>query len=330
MSDDSLTDFETLEKLHSDDQRTVWNAVSRNTGRRVRLTIFAPAVSATAGFRRAFKTDRVMLKTLRHRSIVDYQGDGESDGQLFFWTDAGPEAESEPGGSGRPLSVEDVIEIGWQVCSALQQAHNLGLSHGGLNRESVLLAGQTEVSLVDFGVLRWLKAGRREFPDGGVSRGSSGGSWTSDWRREVRADLRDLAGLLQDLLNHAGVADSAGPHRSPPALEGSLRRLLERSVAAEDESVQPVSAREMQGRLGELLIGGEGDQMQLVDQREHLPTSRRSIVDELFDDAANSQPPSKRDEPSAGGGDSSVTQFLPILVGVILLLILLVIAVQLL
>ena len=45
-----------------------------------------------------------------------------------------------------------------------------------------------------------------------------------------------------------------------------------------------LSARDFQGRLGELLIGGEDDKIDLVDQRGQSYRSSRSIVDELFDD----------------------------------------------
>lgn len=320
MSLNSLADFLITEELLSDQNRCVSRAEWQTRGIPVRLTVFAQQVSRHPAFRAAFKRDRGMLETLRHHSVVRFLGSGETDGRLFFWTeDCDFPSLSESLQSARPLLVEDLIEIGWQVCSALQQAHNLGLSHGGLSAENILLSTDLQVSLVDFAVHRWLRSlATTTEPQTDAAGRTLAGPATSPWRTEVERDLFDLAtALLQPALRMEADAESAGMPR--PTGLNSLKRMLER-VQQTAESAQPVSARDMQGRLGELLIGAGKDEIELLDQREPVVTSRRSIVDELFDkpelDSHRQIPP----KPSNAAETSRQMQFLPI-AGLILLLV---------
>lgn len=322
-----LSDFEVNEQLFADDERTVSAAKWKTSSGRVRLTVFAHAISQQADFRRAFKTDRGMLETVRHQCVARFGGDGESDGQLFFWTDwADGQTLQEVLTGPRPLMTEDLIEIGWQVCSALQQAHNIGLSHGSINDQTIVLSPDLQVSLVDFGVQRWLRAAKASdkdsLPDGAaVVMGTA----KPNWRDEVEQDLRSLAAVLLLPIKRI-IADSnaAGTPRSTGLT--SLERLLERTLLL-NETSQPTRARDLQGRLGELLIGAENDEIQLLDQRGPATKSGRSIVDELFDHpGADSQ---RQNLPQAVSADRQRVQslFLPIIVVLLLLVIVLLIAV---
>jgi serine/threonine protein kinase len=183
---------------------------------------------------------------------------------------------------GRRFSSEDIIEIGWQVCSALQLAHNLGLAHGGLSAETILLSDNLQVTVVDFGVARWQKAAAVA-----DNSGSSGPALITisalASRQDVEQDLRDLAGLLTELLQTCNDTNDAEPGKVP--MRVMLERLLARFEISDPASAaqRPNSAREFQGRLGEILIGTGDDSMPLVDHRNAAATSRRSIVVELFE-----------------------------------------------
>ncbi len=322
-----LSDFQVDETLHAAAPWSVCSATISSTSHPVRLTVFEQEISRQPGFRRAFKTDRGMLETLRHQSVVRFLGDGESDGRLFFWTEA---CESRSLASairdGRPLLVEDLIEIGWQVCSALQQAHNLGLSHGGISPDNILLSDNLQVCIADFGVHRWLKAAHvsEKGSNEGALQAASPPVSGSGWRKEVEKDLSDLAtvlaGPVRRMIREATEAGIARPQGS-----GSLLRLLERMEQPNDLA-QSVSARDMQGRLGELLIGGGDDEIPLLDQREQPAKSRRSIVDELFDPPAGNRHRQILPTEPASAETRWQTQILPIIVVLLLIIIVLLVA----
>lgn len=314
--------------LIRDSFRTVAEAEDVASGESVRLTVFSEQLSQSAGFRRALKTDRGMLESLRHQAIPTFREAGEADGHLYFLTQACPSQTALTLlNSGRRLSTDDVIEVGWQVCSALQHAHNLGLSHGGLSARTILLSDDMQVTLVDFGVRRWLNSAESDKSDPAVAVQESSKP-SSVWRLEVEQDLRDLAGVLSELMMDPQdeSAQSEINETGPDGLGIALARVLERIRSLNGESTHPLSARDMQGCLGELLIGGGSDQIRLVDQREHPVQSRRSIVDELF------EPGSSADRRNAGPANDSARsvrrslQILPIVLVVLLVIILFVLA----
>ena len=317
MSDVELKDFEIAQECPPQDARQIFHAVDRAQNKPVRLTVFSSDMSQRPEFRRALKTDRAMLSMLMHQSIVKFLGSGESDGQLFLWTeDCEYESLGEQLEQERTFSAEDVIEIGWQVCSALQQSHNLGLAHGGLTLDAVLLSDNMQAIVVDFGVARWLNAAAAS------SESSSDGPALITIsalasRVEVERDLNSLAAILSRLLQ--AVTDTSEVTESGKvSTKVALERLLAR-VTSSNPALRPVSAREFQGRLGEILIGTEDDSMPLVDQRKSTTTSKRSIVVELFESTASGEPSSPATTQSAGSAWPK--QILPILFAIAIIFI---------
>ncbi len=318
MSEFEPADFQIVEELPSLEHRRIFRATQPGEPNNVRLTVFSAELSQRPEFRRALKTDRAMLSMLRHQSIVRFGDSGESGGQLFFWTEPCEfESLATQLEKHRVFSSEDVIEIGWQVCSALQQAHNLGLAHGGLSMESVLLSDNLQVMLIDFGVARWLKAAavNNDVENSGPALITISALAS---REQVESDLTELASILGTLLK-SSVDTHEGADSEKVSTYGPLERLLAR-ITSGNPAMKPVSAREFQGRLGEILIGSDDDKMPLVDHREFTGGSKRSIVVELFDSTETENPVSG----TANQPATSATrmQLLPILVGLAVVIIL--------
>ena len=309
MPDVELKDFEIISECPPQDARQVFHAVDRAQNKPVRLTVFSSEMSQRPEFRRALKTDRAMLSMLMHQSIVKFLGSGESDGQLFLWTeDCEFESLAQQLEQQKTFSAEDVIEIGWQVCSALQQSHNLGLAHGGLTLDAVLLSDNMQAIVVDFGVARWLNAAATASDS--TSEGPALITISALASRvEVERDLSSLGAILSRLIQ--AITDTSEITESGKvSTKVALERLLAR-VTSSNPAMRPVSAREFQGRLGEILIGTEDDSMPLVDQRKSTTTSKRSIVVELFESTASGEPSSAATTQSAGSAWPK--QILPIL-----------------
>lgn len=320
MTDLDLNDFEIGRELRSYPERRVLAAVDRATGESVQLTEFSAEISLRPEFRRAVKMDRAMLAMLKHQSILKFRGSGEAGGALFLATDACELLPlSDQLAEGRRFSSEDIIEIGWQVCSALQLAHNLGLAHGGLSAETILLSDNLQVTVVDFGVARWQQAAA--VAAGGASSGPALITISAlASRQDVEQDLRQLAGLLTELLQTCNDGNDAEPGKIP--LRVMLERLLARFEIRNPASAaqRPNSAREFQGRLGEILIGTGDDAMPLVDHRNAAATSRRSIVVELFEPPESVSP--SKVTAAKPAGFAWRKQFLPIIAIMILVMIL--------
>jgi hypothetical protein len=281
-----------------------------------RLTVFSSELSCNPEFRRALKTDRTMLLMLQHQSVLRVLGTGESDGTLFLRNEAcdSPSLLQQIR-NGRRFSAEDIIEIGWQVCSALQRAHNLGLSHGRITADTVLCSETLQVTLADFGFSRWLEAAERHNSGSSTVAASGPGML----RQQFERDLADLAMLLQQLLQDAG-----DPAVSDAATSVGLQRLLGRCLESSPDH-RPLTAREFQGRLGELLIDPGTANMPVFVDRDSPGKAKRSIVEDLFGPATGTAMKPAPAGPSAGS--ASRMQILPLLVAVAVLVILTLLAV---
>lgn len=272
-----LREFEILETFREGTECTRSLARHPDYTTPVQLIVFAGKLSANPDFRRGLKTDRSMLEMLRHQGLVNLLGVSESDGTLFCWTEACDfPTLAQQLEDGTPRSTDDIIEIGWQICSALQQAHNLGIVHEFLAADLIQISDSLRVCLADLGIARWLHLAVAAEADPSEIEPHAPALITVSVlasRESVEKDLCDLARVLQLLLDQ-------NDDQQPAAV--ALRSLLQRILDADQPQI-PLTAREFQGRLGELLLGTDQQEIPIVDERNSVVGSRRSIVVELFE-----------------------------------------------
>ena len=317
MTELTLEDYNIQQTLPAASHWQLLDAVRVADGSPERLTVFSTELSRNPEFRRALKTDRTMLLMLQHQSVLRVLGTGEAaNGTLFLRNEPCdfPSLQQHLQ-NGRRFAAEDIIEIGWQVCSALRRAHNLGLTHGRIAADTVLCSETLQVLLAEFGFARWLDAAERDESIGHSTATASG--FTS--RQQAEQDLTDLARLLQQLLTNA-----CDPDASDAAISAGLQRLLGRCLEHSSDQ-RPLTAGEFQGRLGELLISPGDERMPVYDGRDSPGRSKRSIVDDLFESTQGAAV--KPERTSAAAASASRMQILPLLVAVAVLVVLTVLAV---
>lgn len=66
---------------------------------------------------------------------------------------------------GRPLSVEQALELGIQVCAGIGYAHRAGLVHCDVKPQNVLVTPDGRVKVADFGIARAMSQASRETGD---------------------------------------------------------------------------------------------------------------------------------------------------------------------
>lgn len=100
-----------------------------------------------------FKQEGKILRELNHPNIVAYYG-------LRFWHDryylimeyvSGGDLRNHLK-SGSQFTIDQVIRVGEQVCSALDTVHQSGIIHRDLKPENVLLTKQGNAKVTDFGI----------------------------------------------------------------------------------------------------------------------------------------------------------------------------------
>lgn len=289
-------------ELHSEMDRTeacvVYRAAHESLGS-VRLTLFSEAVSSAPGFRAAFRRDQPQLERLHHAHVVAPLTWGEADG-LFYYVTSLVEGQTlaERLATESAVRWDEAIDLGWQISSAVQRLHNVGLTHGALGPARVVVSPSVRAQLTGSCVATWIA-------QSGMApvRGQSFADRAAD-------DLQQLAALLTLLIDSA-AADSDDVE-DPDALT-ELRAFL-RDLR---EHPERLSARDVQGVLGDLLLRVSGDSFELVDHRDGQVLSRRSIVDELFEDVPPHSEPHPHPESQPVHASSALKSIVLIVVAVL-------------
>jgi eukaryotic-like serine/threonine-protein kinase len=134
---------------------SIYCAVDTRSKRRVALKILLPEVSQDENISARFKREMVVLERLDHPHIIRYYGGDQHQDQLYY------AMELVEGGSVKRVLQEngriawrEAVEIGRQVASALQHAHNHGVIHRDLKPGNLFLTAGGDIKLGDFGIAR--------------------------------------------------------------------------------------------------------------------------------------------------------------------------------
>ncbi len=272
MAKDRVGEYELLEALGTGTVGTVYRAKNTKTGDLVALKILLPAVTSSPEIAARFEREIQVLEKLSHPNIVQYYGNGRDDGRLFYTM------EIVDGGSLKEVLTEhgrlpwqDVVEIGWQICSALQHAHNQGIVHRDLKPANLFFTKDNRLKLGDFGLALDMTASA-ELTATGLTVGTYLYMAPEQIRGERtisnRTDLYALGCLLFRMLtgrppfegNNFAQIFEHHLHSSPPSIRvftPECPRELEQIVLqmlSKDQEQRPLNAREVQGRIAEVLM----------------------------------------------------------------------------
>jgi len=133
----------------------VYKATYEETGKEVALKVLPPGLAGDVKLLRRFEREIVILKKLVHPNIVKYYGGGTHQGQRWY------AMEFIDGGSlqdvlkkKKRLSWEQAIQVGRQLCAALEHAHNAGIIHRDLKPANLFITKKGRIKLGDFGIAR--------------------------------------------------------------------------------------------------------------------------------------------------------------------------------
>ncbi|NNJ27884.1 serine/threonine protein kinase [Alienimonas chondri] len=268
---------------------TVYRAVDVTTGEAVALKILLPQVSVDPEISARFEREIEILEKLSHPNVVGCLASGKTPandpaGSRWYYA-----MELVEGGTladllkvKRVLDWEDVVELGWQLCSALQHLHNNGVVHRDLKPSNVYFTQDGVVKLGDFGIALDISSSAL------TEQGKTVGTWLYMSPEQIRGqhlddktDLYALGCLLYECLTGrppftgAGFADIFEQHlrREPTPVKkvcGLVPNDLDAVVTellAKDPKKRPLNARAVQGRLAEALMQKEERTLERDDKR---------------------------------------------------------------
>jgi predicted Ser/Thr protein kinase len=146
----------TIDKeLGSGAMGTVYRGRYTKTGQVMAIKIMAPGIGSTNAAADRFEREIAILKQLNHPNIVRFYGAGKQQGMRYFAMEFidGESLDKVMSRRGR-MTWEEVVELGKQLCSALQHAHEQGIIHRDLKPSNIMVLPDGTLKLTDFGIAK--------------------------------------------------------------------------------------------------------------------------------------------------------------------------------
>jgi eukaryotic-like serine/threonine-protein kinase len=147
--------FEIEKELGSGAMGTVYRARYLEDDRLVALKLIAFGLAGNDSALARFEREAIILKQLKHPNIVRRFATGKWRGTPFFAMEY-VDGESLDRIIARRdrFTWQEVIDLGKQLCSALQHAHDKGIIHRDIKPSNLMLTQEGLVKLTDFGIAK--------------------------------------------------------------------------------------------------------------------------------------------------------------------------------
>ncbi|MBY0232244.1 MAG: protein kinase [Gemmataceae bacterium] len=132
----------------------VYRAKYVKTGQLVAIKVMARGSTSAHALAR-FEREAAILKQLKHPNIVRLFGIGKHHGMPYYAMEfiQGETLDSTIDRRDR-MTWEQVIDLGQQLCAALQHAHEAGIVHRDLKPSNLMILADGTVKLTDFGIAK--------------------------------------------------------------------------------------------------------------------------------------------------------------------------------
>ena len=333
MKPEMLGPYRIGRKLGRGGMGTVYSGTNVQTGEAAAVKILAAALAEEEGFRQRFEAEIETLRKLNHPNIVRLFGFGEQDGQLFYAMELveGTSLEEELR-RGRSFGWRDVTRIGIDTCQALRHAHDRGVIHRDIKPANLLLAGDDQLKLSDFGIAKLFGNTRLTMAGNVLGTVEYMAPEQADGRPvDPRSDLYSLGGVLFALLARRppfeakSLPEMLQKQRSvvpqpvrryavdvPAELEAIIAQLLEKKPERRILTATVLSRR-LQAMLHALSLPADdgkggfevgqpvGSPDEVAD--DDLPPTRVLVPEEKSPAAHEGPPPAAHEDPSPSAGE---------------------------
>ncbi len=153
-----------VEKIGEGGMGVVWRGIDTSLDREVAIKVLPDHFSSDAERLARFEREAKLLASLNHPGIATIHGFHDVDGVRFLAMELVGGMDLAQRLSTGPMPIEEVLEAGLQMATALESAHESGVVHRDLKPANVKLNSDGKIKILDFGLAKALE---RELPEGG-------------------------------------------------------------------------------------------------------------------------------------------------------------------
>ena len=156
---DTFPGYQIVRELRHGGQGVVYQAIQQATKRKVAIKVLLHGKFAAAAARRRFEREIETVAQLHHADIISiFHADVTSDGRPYYVMDY---VRGEPLNRyvrDHRLTLKQTLELFARICHAVHYAHQRGVLHRDLKPSNILIDGDGNPKILDFGLAKWLAA----------------------------------------------------------------------------------------------------------------------------------------------------------------------------
>ena len=147
-----VSHYRIVEKIGAGGMGEVYLAEDTELERQVALKFLPSHLCQDDDCRKRFKREAQAVAKLDHPNIIHVYEVSEFKGRPFFSMQHVEGQTLKEYSAGKDASIEQILELGIQMCEGLQDAHEKGVTHRDIKPSNILIDSHGRAKIVDFGL----------------------------------------------------------------------------------------------------------------------------------------------------------------------------------